>query len=102
MSRSSSYGPSTSMIRQYIQLFAGFVARSIFDQQGNPNIRGVPLPNCRAVLVRGQPLVVHFKTSLAYTHPMHLLKTLIAILVLAGIAAAQEHVSFPTEDGGLI
>ena len=33
MSCSSSSVPSPSMIRQYIQLFAGFVARSIFDQQ---------------------------------------------------------------------
>jgi pimeloyl-ACP methyl ester carboxylesterase len=30
------------------------------------------------------------------------MKTILAVLTLAGLAAAQEHISFPTDDGGLI
>jgi pimeloyl-ACP methyl ester carboxylesterase len=33
---------------------------------------------------------------------MFLFRTLLAILVLARLAVAQEHVSFPTEDGGVV
>ena len=33
---------------------------------------------------------------------MHLFRAIFATLLLAGIAVAQEHVSFPTADGGVI
>ena len=37
-----------------------------------------------------------------YNRPMLILRVLLAILVLPGFAVAQEHVSFPTEDGGIV
>jgi pimeloyl-ACP methyl ester carboxylesterase len=37
-----------------------------------------------------------------YNRPMLILRVLLAILVLPGFAVAQEHVSFPTEDGGSV
>jgi pimeloyl-ACP methyl ester carboxylesterase len=37
-----------------------------------------------------------------YNSPMFLLRALLATLLLTQFAAAQEHVSFPTEDGGVV
>jgi alpha-beta hydrolase superfamily lysophospholipase len=41
-------------------------------------------------------------TAPGYNRPMHVLKALIVILVLAGATAAQQIVSFPTQDGGIV
>ncbi len=37
-----------------------------------------------------------------YNCPMFVLKALLATLLLAGLGVAQEHVSFPTQDGGIV
>lgn len=37
-----------------------------------------------------------------YTDPMAAYRMALAVFALTGLAAAQEHVSFPTEDGGLV
>ena len=39
---------------------------------------------------------------LQYNSAMFILRALLATLLLAPLAAAQEHVSFPTQDGGVV
>ena len=45
---------------------------------------------------------IAFLQDALYTHRMPTYRAIIATLLLAGAAAAQEHVSFPTKDGGRI
>jgi alpha-beta hydrolase superfamily lysophospholipase len=48
------------------------------------------------------PVSKKFIPPRAYNRPMHVLKALIVILVLAGSTAAPQLVSFPTQDGGIV
>jgi pimeloyl-ACP methyl ester carboxylesterase len=51
---------------------------------------------CRASPLAGD------ESPLAYNCPMFVLRTLLATLLLPAFAIAQEHVSFPTQDGGVV